>query len=561
MKRIIDRVVLSILTFLILSVSAYSQNVYLLGNVHEIPDPEMYFSALSGKLDSGQDNYLLVNGDIWDGEADKEKLSALLDALNNTAFRKIFFNFGDGDWKNSKKDGWQMALRLDELISDYESDKFKFPIDDACPGPEEIELSESTTLIIINTQWWNHPYRKPTLEDANCTIATPHDFTEELDDIINENETKNVIIAGHYPIKSYGKYGGYFPIGAHFNPLPIIGSFKVAFHQNEGSPKDIHNHRFSELTKELERVMYENDGLLYASSHEKNQQILRFNDDVLINSGASYRKGYAPNKDEALLLKGNPGVMSIQFLGSGAVTSTFLRFENNTFNKEEPIVLQQSPCAENKIKGLPVGHSGPCMTEESILSNISVNPPEKAYIVKAPGKEYESGWLKELIFGKHYRDTWSTPVKAPYLDLDTTFSGLYAYELGGGRQTQSLKLNGRDGMKYTFRSVDKEPKKAVDYKLRQSVVANVAKDQTSTQHPYGSVVTDVLLNELGIIHPHPKLYAMPSSERLGPFHDQFVDMFGLLEEKPFSPDDDEFHYAGADDILKSHKLFRELYED
>ncbi|MBK7107557.1 MAG: hypothetical protein IPH62_20010 [Ignavibacteriae bacterium] len=74
-----------------------------------------------------------------------------------------------------------------------------------------------------------------------------------------------------------------------------------------------------------------------------------------------------------------------------------------------------------------------------------------------------------------------------------------------------------DGIRYTFRSVNKNPIKALDYNLRNTIVADIVKDQTTTQQPYGALAADILLNKLGIIHAHPKLFIMPDNPKLGKF--------------------------------------------
>jgi len=177
------------------------------------------------------------------------------------------------------------------------------------------------------------------------------------------------------------------------------------------------------------------------------------------------------------------------------------------------------------------------------------------------GKEYAAGNLKRLFFGAHYRDSWTTEIKIPHLDLDTTFGGLTPYKKGGGRQTKSLKFKTADGRRYVFRSVNKDPVKALAYNLRETFIANVLRDQTSTQHPYGALAADMMLNELGVLHAHPKLYVLPDDEKLGPFKAEYGNMLGMLEESPDDPERGEKAFADADEILRSDELFRKLYQD
>ena len=115
-------------------------------------------------------------------------------------------------------------------------------------------------------------------------------------------------------------------------------------------------------------------------------------------------------------------------------------------------------------------------------------------------------------------------------------------------------------MRYTFRSVNKDPIKALDYELRETIVADVVRDQTTTQYPYGALAADILLNQLEIFHAHPTLYVLPDSDELASYKNEYGNLFGMLEENPVNPKGDKKGYAGADEIIRSHKLFRRLYK-
>ncbi len=174
--------------------------------------------------------------------------------------------------------------------------------------------------------------------------------------------------------------------------------------------------------------------------------------------------------------------------------------------------------------------------------------------------EQEADWFKRLLFGSHWRSAWTTQVEVPYLDPDRIFRGLIPYKTGGGRQTLSLRFKARDGMRYVFRYVNKDPAMRLPYELRDTVVARVLRDQTTTQCPYGALVTDIIQNESGFLNPHPNLYVMPDDSKLGPFLETYGNMLGMLEEFPRDPDKVEKHYAAdADEVLKSFELFNKLY--
>ncbi len=202
----------------------------------------------------------------------------------------------------------------------------------------------------------------------------------------------------------------------------------------------------------------------------------------------------------------------------------------------------------------------PCKEQELAITTMKGRYPKYTTVVAGP--EYEAGGTKNVFLGKHYRADWIQAVKLPFLNLDTVFNGLSVFERGGGRQTKSLKFKGGNGYEYVFRSVNKDPAGALPFELRGTLIEEIIRDQTTTQHPYGAMAADVLLNEIGILHAHPVLYVMPDDTKLGPFRAEFGNMPGMLEERQTNPDSEkEKTYAGADKIRKSFKMFNDLFDD
>ena len=49
--------------------------------------------------------------------------------------------------------------------------------------------------------------------------------------------------------------------------------------------------------------------------------------------------------------------------------------------------------------------------------------PTAGTVTAVPGPQYKAGWLHRFFLGSHYRDLWTTPVRAEVLDLDTVAGG------------------------------------------------------------------------------------------------------------------------------------------
>jgi len=92
-----------------------------------------------------------------------------------------------------------------------------------------------------------------------------------------------------------------------------------------------------------------------------------------------------------------------------------------------------------------------------------------------PAKEYRTGVFHNFIFGMHWRDVWTEPIKVELLDLNKFAGGLTPSRKGGGLQTRTLHLTGADGLDYKFRSIDKNPAKMLPEDLKETFVADVTK--------------------------------------------------------------------------------------
>src|SRR5437773_7490745 len=45
-------------------------------------------------------------------------------------------------------------------------------------------------------------------------------------------------------------------------------------------------------------------------------------------------------------------------------------------------------------------------------------PPPPRTVTVTAGPEYRAGWLHQVLFGRHYRDLWITPIDVELLDVD-----------------------------------------------------------------------------------------------------------------------------------------------
>ena len=297
--------------------------------------------------------------------------------------------------------------------------------------------------------------------------------------------------------------------------------------------------------------------LIYVSGHEHNLQALKVDDNYHLNSGSIGSVRAVGKRQETFFKKAATGYMQITYLKTGKVDLQIFGESGESLDSRE---LFTSACEESSSQAPENIRLIPCK-EETVFA-ATMDPAFDGKSIRTHGgAEYKASGFKSAFLGKHWRDSWTQEVEIPYLNMDTVFGGLQPFAEGGGRQTTSLKFIAGNGKEYVFRSVNKDPYKALTREFRGTVVANVVKDQTTTQHPYGAMVVDKLADVAGVLHARPKLYILPDDPALGPFQEKFANLFGMLEDRPKKPSKKTEGFEGADDVQRSLKLFRKLYDN
>lgn len=184
-----------------------------------------------------------------------------------------------------------------------------------------------------------------------------------------------------------------------------------------------------------------------------------------------------------------------------------------------------------------------------------------AVVEYAPNPDYASGGLHRLIFGTEYRKVWTIPVELEVFDIGTYAGGLKPLKRGGFGQTTSLHMVNPKGVRYVFRSIDKDPARGLPDDLRYTFVGDVLRDQISSQHPYASLVVPKLMEASGTLHVTPHLYVMPDDPRLGEFQDEFAGLIGAIEERPNDGPNGEPGFAGSEKVSSSSGMYDDLEDD
>ncbi|ALW85958.1 hypothetical protein AUC43_13160 [Hymenobacter sedentarius] len=557
-------------------VSAPAHTVFLLGNTAQAALPTERLKRLRQTLEQQTGPFTVVHlgdivgntglaakGDTALAETERSRADALIGLVKGLPQGKIYFLPGDKDWANSGPTGLKAVRRLEKYIEKQLPGQNAFIPTNGCPGPEVVDVAPLVRLVALNTPWFTHPYDRPEAPDTDCKTLTKEEFREQLQDIIDETKNKNVLLVGHHPVLSNGVYGGRQPLARHLIP-PVLGTIYAAYRQNVGSPRDLANPRYQELSKELLNTLQSNPGLVYAAAHDYSLQLTPFQGNYHIVSGSFVESQHVGTNGESLYNESKEGYTTLEYFADGTVTTHFHTFGEGSQPAQDAYTgtLFRSACADGAAAKAPVNPFIPqCPGTAKTVEESKPDAPFQATTTVVPGPEYKAGPAKRFLLGDLYRTSWLQPVAVPTLDLATEKGGLHPFGKGGGRQTTSLKLIANDSSEYVFRSVDKDVTRILPPELRNSIASDVLRDITATANPYSNLPIGYLLDQTDILHARPRLFRLPDNQQLGPYREQYADLLGTLEDSPKDPKGNLAGFGNSDEVTRSFSLFRKLFKD
>jgi len=301
--------------------------VVITANTADLKDNQRLFQIIGNYCQSQRQSVVwILNGDIFPSGISEADISRWQDAavvlLNSYPNLHLIIAQGDRDWDDSGKKGLKKIQALEKILGSTRHERLHVYLEHGCPGPWTFSVSPALDIVMINSQWWNHPHDKPLPGSGDCDIADTDIFIEELEGILDEAMDKNVMIVSHFPLESLGNYGGRFPASTYLIP-PVVGSALAGFHQNVGNSKDIANSNFSPFRYKLESVLRNYSSLIYASGHDHNQSVMMWEQNYFINSGALETGMYVARDKHAILTSSESGFIEVSYLSNGRVDYQF----------------------------------------------------------------------------------------------------------------------------------------------------------------------------------------------------------------------------------------------
>lgn len=465
-------------------------------------------------------------------------LDSQLSVVANTKAR-LYMIPGNHDWNNGQPAGYETILREQYYVNLLGQDNVRFFPENGCGGPVELALDSGTVLIILDSQWWIHPYDKPGIE-SDCPYKTKDEVLLQLEDILNRNYKKLVILATHHPFRSNGVHGGYFGLKQHifpftelrknlYIPLPILGSIYPIARSVFGTPQDLKHPVYTNMVVDIEKIARTHPNLIFVAGHEHNLQLLKDSSYHYFVSGSGSKRTRVNKSRKSMFVSDENGFATLEISTNKNVRASFFTVSDSV----------RMPYSENimNFSKLPKADEVPPAQDDNAEFKDTVN-------VAASEKYANPSAFKKWVLGNNYRKEWGTLVKLPVFHINEEKGGLKITGLGGGKQTKSLKLEDPNGGEWTLRTIDKDPEKAIPENFRNTLGADVVQDLVSSAHPYSALAVPDLAKANGIVVAEPKFFFVPDDPALGFYRPIFANTVCMLESRNPTPDGSDAKSTG-----------------
>jgi hypothetical protein len=419
-----------------------------------------------------------------------------------------------------------------------------------CGGPELVNISKDVIMIIMDSQWWIHPYEKPGIE-SDCPYKTKDEVLNEIENIVRQNPKKLVLFACHHPFKSYGIHGGYFTLKQHifpftemkpnlYIPLPVIGSIYPIARSVFGTPQDLKHPAYAEMIKDVQKVVKKHPNVIFISGHEHNLQLIKDSSYHYLISGSGTKKSRVAKNKHELFGAAENGFATLEISNNKNVRVRFYTVKGD----ESKIAYDSALVNFSKI---------PAAFLDSTQTAIAAVSFKDSAVVAVNLKYDSVSRFHRFIFGENYRKEWATPVHLKVFNLSKEHGGFTIESLGGGKQTQSLRLKDKSGRLWVLRSVNKDPQGALPENFRNSVAQHVVQDMTSASHPYAPLAVPDLAKAAHVIAAQPTYYFVPDDPAFNFYRPLFANTICALEPRAPTPD--------STDTRSTEKVLNRLYDD
>lgn len=544
------------------------QSFYLVGDAGELtseknrPNYEILKSELQ-KADSA--SYLFFLGDnIYPKGLHPDKNSAAyedgikkldiqIDLAKNFKGKTLFIP-GNHDWYS----GLDGVKAQEKYVKKQIDQKKVFLPKDGC-GIDKIKVNDSIGIIAIDSQWYLEDWDKNPGINEKCDIKTREAFFAEFESQLNKFQNRTTLVVVHHPLATNGSHGGkfsakqqLFPLNNHF-PLPVVGSLLNLIRATSGlSPQDLQNSTYRDFASRISTLVQDRNNVVIVSGHDHNLQYVQDNNLRQIISGAGSKQQATKKSGKNDFSYGGQGYAVLDVFDNGASEVRFYAFDGN----QPKLLLAKEVTPPKKI-----------------YQNPGYENPKEGYIkasVYEPDKTRKSD-LYKFFFGKHYRRTYGREIAVKSVNLENIYGGLTPVRMGGGHQTNSLRLVDKENREYNMRAIKKSATRFIqsvafknEYVVEEfenTMTEKFLMDFYTTTHPYYPMVIPTMQKALNIYHSQPQLFYIPKQAALNEYNEHFGDELYMIEERPTVEHQAIERFGSPKDVIGTEEMLANIQKN
>jgi len=286
MKRIFLVIILS-LPFLLAAQQHAAFSVYLVGDAGEDTTSGKALLMLESELQKDSASAVVFLGDnvypsgfSYNNAMSKLHLESQLNILRSYRGQAYFIP-GNHDWDAQRRNGLRKIGEQQQYVNEFlqkhspvanRNSAAFFPAN-GLPGPASVMLNARLRLVMIDTQWFLHFYKKGSTGSKRQTIEA---FYRQLDSLLaySAAQGQQVIVTAHHPMFTNGEHSRRLqPIRflVNYTPLKVFGLFGLdrLFSQDLSQP------RYRKMRKRILASFNKYNNIIYASGHDHNVQYFR----------------------------------------------------------------------------------------------------------------------------------------------------------------------------------------------------------------------------------------------------------------------------------------------
>ncbi|HEX8562492.1 MAG TPA: metallophosphoesterase [Flavobacterium sp.] len=528
--------------------------------------PQQMLSSLTQRLSKSDANTTLLflgdniyeNGIPPKGSKDRadaeEKLNRQLRLTERFKGKTIFIP-GNHDWYS----GIAGIKEQERLVTEYFKDSMSFLPRNTC-GLEVHHVNDQVVMIVVDSYWFLQDWDKLPEINSGCDIQTREQFYEALENELNENQNKAVLLTVHHPLVTHGSHGGEFPLREHLFPLeqdiplPGIATLIHLLRKTSGvSVQDIQNKKYNAMARRIKTMIATRKNVVVVSGHDHNLQYMDEDNIRQIISGSGSKNEGARAVGDKGFSYGRNGYAVLQVLKTGGARVSFYGVgregKEALLAQREPLVAPQKPNVREVFAHFAA------VKDTSVYSRNMTNKTK----------------FYRVLWGEHYRRLYGRTIRVRQANLDTLFGGLTPDLSGNDDQSRSITLTTKGGRIYEMRALRKSGARflqsaafrdqAVENAFRNTYTDEFILDFYTTAHPYAPLVVSGLAQRIAVSHSNPRLFFIPKQKSLGLFNSNFGDELYLIEEHPTDASRTLRNFGKPSSIIETEEMLANIRRD